>query len=185
VATPNNLVDKSIQGRCRLVCRRYSVRKERVCMVPRQERGRSVELFAQKFRNDKSLISRYRRRFRIQIWFLTYNRYRTTRSIRIASVGFFATTNGNVIRNPTVGIETTCSHAWINATILKTVLVTRAVCVENTFWSTRNVRVAYITRRTHAIDGSILRFALGVCTTRIRVARSWWLDDIWFNYFEN
>jgi len=100
-------------------------------------------------------------------------------------VGFFAAANGEVVRNPAVGINPTCSHTWIHATIFKTALVTGTVCVENTFWPTRTVGIAYVTSRTHAIDGSILRFALGVGTARVRIARSRWLGDVWFDYNKN
>jgi hypothetical protein len=117
--------------------------------------------------------------------FLTYHRNRATGSIRITSVRFFATANGKVVRYSTVGVNATCSHAWIHASILKAVLITGTVCVQNTFWPTRTVGIAYVTSRAYAIDGSILRFALGVGATRVWIARSRWLDDIWFDYFLN
>ena len=56
VANPSNSVDKSKRGRYQPACRRYSVRKEMVCMVPRQEMERLAVLETHKYRKDKTLI---------------------------------------------------------------------------------------------------------------------------------
>ena len=113
---------------------------------------------------------------------LTFHRDRTARCVRITTVRFFATAHGNVIFNPTVSVVATSSRARIDATIIHAIFVSWTFCVKYAFWSARAVWIANVVSRTDAIDSSVLSFALSIGTTRIGIARSWWLDDVWFNY---
>ncbi len=99
-------------------------------------------------------------------------------------MGFFATANWDVIGYPTVGIDAASALTRIHANVLLAVLVARTIGAENAFGPARAVRIADVIRRTDAIDGPVLLPALSVGTARIGIARSWWLNNVRFDYFK-
>ncbi len=96
-------------------------------------------------------------------------------------MGFFATANGNVVGDSTVGIDTASSRARIDASVVDAALVARTVRVQDAFGSTRAERISDIISRTDAVDGSVLLSAISVGAARIGIARAWWLDNVRFD----
>ncbi len=96
----------------------------------------------------------------------------------------FTTANGNMIGDSTVGVDAASAGARIDATVVDAALVARTVRVEDALGSTRGVRISDIISRANAIDGAVLFLALSVGTTRIGIARSWWLNNVRFNWIQ-
>ena len=113
---------------------------------------------------------------------LTQNWNWSTRSVRIACVRLFATTDRNVICYTAVCVCPTRSRTGIHAFVARTALITWAICVQKTLGSAGTVWITNIITRTDAIYGSILRLAQSVRSAWIGIARPWWLHHIWFDY---
>jgi hypothetical protein len=92
-----------------------------------------------------------------------------------------------MIDNSTLCIQSTDAWTWINAPVVSAALVTRAVWVLNTFWSTSSVRISYIINWTFACSTVSLGSAFCSNTTRgwsAGIFRScgdyFGLDNYWF-----
>lgn len=86
-----------------------------------------------------------------------------------------------MISDATLTVGTTGTRTRINTLVSLTSLIARAISAEYAFGSARTVWVADIIGWANAIDGSVLRIALRIRSTWIRITRFRWLDDVWFD----
>lgn len=112
---------------------------------------------------------------------LTFDRNRTARSVWISSEGLFAAADWHMIGDSTISVNATSSRTGIDATVVYATLVPRTVAAQNTFWSTRAIRITDIIGRADTINSAVLFPALSVGAARIGIARSRRLSNIRFN----
>ena len=120
-------------------------------------------------------------RFRLRSFsFVTNDWDRTTNAVRIAGVTFFTAANRNVIGYVAVGVYSASSRARIDAFVVDAVLIPRTIGIKDALRPAGAVRIADVISRTNAIDGAVLFLALGICSARIRIAWTRWLNNVRF-----
>jgi hypothetical protein len=88
-----------------------------------------------------------------------------------------------MIGNTALAVGAASSDTRIYATVARTSAVARTITAQNTFRSTRTVRIADVIGWTDTIYTASWRFfALCVGAARMRLAWPLWFDDIWLNY---
>ena len=78
---------------------------------------------------------------------------------------FYTAAYRNVVGNTTFGIDSTCSRTRIDTLVTKTALFARAVCIQNTFWSARAIRISNVVGGTDATKCIVLLVTKSVRST--------------------
>ena len=103
--------------------------------------------------------------------------YGVTCNKGVPIISFRTCTDWTMINNSTVSIMPACSFTWVLAFVVDASLCTWTFTVDDTFWSTFNVRISLKVRWT-GTDGSLLLFT----TVSVDSARRWitWIRYDWF-----
>ena len=96
-------------------------------------------------------------------------------------MAFFAAADGNVVGHATVGIKAASSGTRIDAFVVDAALIPRAVGIKDALRPAGAVRIANVIGRADAINGAVLFLALRICSARIGIAGSWWLNHVRLN----
>lgn len=106
-----------------------------------------------------------------KLWkILTFQRFQMTSNKWISHISLFTSTDGNMVINTAVCIQTTRSWAWILAFFINTCFIARAVSINDTFRST-------IWRKSHiSLQAWTWWIASSVSTLREWSTRRW---DTW------
>lgn len=82
----------------------------------------------------------------------------------------------------TFGIDSTNTRTWVYTFLVDTSFGFGAICIEDTFRTTFNIRISFIFRDTTARTSPILFLANCINATRARITRHWDFKWNWGDY---